>query len=440
MQRQILRLAIPNILSNLTVPLLGMVDTALMGRMGSEIYLGAIALGGILFNFIYWGFGFLRMGTTGLTAQAHGSKDSAECRALLGRALAIGILAGLLLILLQGLIEKVGLYLLTADPQVKSLAQSYFYIRIYAAPATLGLYALTGWFLGMQNARFPLWIALWVNLLNIACNAYFVLVLGMGVRGVALGTVIAQYTGFFFAVFLFYRGFPSYRRRIPTSQLWKPEPLLQFFLVNRDIFIRTLCLIGSFGAFISFSGQLGTLILATNQVLLQYFHLMSYGVDGFAFAAESLTGTYKGAQDAQLLYKSVKYLQYWALGIGLGFALLFGLSGAYFLTLFTDQEAILELAGVYLPWLIGLSVAGALAFMWDGIFIGLTESRAMRDTMIIATFFIFLPLAYYGKDFWGNHALWLAMFAFVSIRALGLYGVWVVKYRQVWINSNEFPP
>ena len=431
MQRQILRLAIPNILSNLTVPLLGMVDTALMGRMGSEVYLGAIALGGIMFNFIYWGFGFLRMGTTGLTAQAHGSKDSDECRALLGRALAIGMFAGIVLILFQVLIEKLGFFLLTAEAQVESLARSYFYIRIYAAPATIGLYALTGWFFGMQNARFPLWVALCVNLLNILCNAYFVLVLDMGVQGVAWGTVLAQYVGFVFALFLLYRGFPSYVKRIPASQLWESEALLQFFRVNRDIFIRTLCLIGSFGVFVSFSGQLGTLVLAANQVLLQYYHLLSYGVDGFAFAAESLTGKFKGANDTQLLHKSIGYLQFWALGIGTGFALLFGLTGDFFLTLFTDQQAILELSVSYLPWLVGLSITGALAFMWDGIFIGLTETQAMRDTMLIATFFVFLPLAYFGKEYWGNHALWFAMLAFVSVRALGLYVVWRKKYGKI---------
>ncbi|MEM6629202.1 MAG: MATE family efflux transporter [Bacteroidota bacterium] len=428
MQRQILRLAIPNILSNLTVPLLGMVDTALMGRMDSEIYLGAIALGGILFNFIYWGFGFLRMGTTGLTAQAHGRSNSTECRALLGRSLSIALIAGILLIILQVFIERLGFFLLTADSEVKSLGRSYYYIRIYAAPATIGLYALTGWFLGMQNARFPLWIALCVNLLNIVFNAYFVLERNMGVEGVAWGTVLAQYIGFVFALHLLRRGFPAYTQRISFADVWESQALLQFFRVNSDIFLRTLCLIGSFGAFVSFSGELGTLILAANQVLLQYFHLLSYGVDGFAYAAESLTGKFKGAEDSSMLRQTVGYLQYWALGIGIGFALLFAVSGNFFLVLFTDQESILQLASTYLPWLVGLSLLGALAFMWDGIFIGLTETRAMRNTMIGSTFLIFLPIAYFGKAYWGNHALWLAMLVFVGARALGLFVVWRRKY------------
>ena len=424
MQRNILRLAIPNILSNLTVPLLGMVDTALMGRMGSEDYLGAIALGGLLFSFIYWGFGFLRMGTTGLTAQEFGKGDAEACSAMLGRALVIAVLAGCLLILLQWGIEYLSFYLLKGEEAVEQLARAYFQIRIYAAPATIGLYAFTGWFLGMQNARFPLWIALWVNVVNILFNLFFVLVWDMDVRGVAWGTLIAQYTGFFFAAFLFIRAYRAYYGIVPFGSLWESEALTQFFAVNRDIFLRTLCLIGSFGYFLSLSAEMGTIILAANQILLQYFSLISYAVDGFAFAAESLVGKYTGAGDKTQLNKAIRYLNVWALGLGICFSLFFGLSGDTFLTVFTDQVPIIEAAQPYVLWLVGLSILGALAFLWDGIFIGLTKTRAMRNTMVIATFVVFVPIAYFGAGTWGNHALWLAMLAFVGARAVGLVWVW----------------
>ncbi len=427
MQRNILRLAIPNILSNLTVPLLGMVDTALMGRMGSEDYLGAIALGGLLFSFIYWGFGFLRMGTTGLTAQEFGKGDVLACSAMLGRALVIAVLAGCLLILLQWGIEYLSFYLLKGEESVEQLARAYFRIRIYAAPATIGLYAFTGWFLGMQNARFPLWIALWVNSVNILCNLFFVLVWDMDVRGVAWGTLIAQYSGFFFAIILFFRSYRAYFGIVPFPSLWESQALKNFFAVNRDIFLRTLCLIGSFGYFLSLSAEMGTIILAANQILLQYFSLISYAVDGFAFAAESLVGKYTGAGDKIQLNRAINYLNAWALGLGIIFSLFFGLSGDTFLTVFTDQIEIVETARPYVLWLVGLSILGALAFLWDGIFIGLTETQAMRNTMVIATFAVFVPIAYFGTESLANHALWLAMLAFVGARALGL--IWIWKHK-----------
>ena len=430
MQRTILRLAIPNILSNLTVPLLGMVDTALMGRMGSEDYLGAIALGGLLFSFIYWGFGFLRMGTTGLTAQVFGREDKVGCSAMLGRALGIALFAGVVLIACQYGIELLSFYLLKAESSVESLAIAYFRIRIWAAPATIGLYALTGWFLGMQNARYPLWIALWVNLINILFNAYFVLSLGLGVEGVAWGTLIAQYSGFLFAIWLFFRSYSSYWGIAPLSELYESKALREFFLVNGDIFIRTLCLIGSFGYFLSLSAELGTLVLAANQILLQYFSLLSYAVDGFAFAAESLSGKYKGAGDLTRLFRAIKYLNGWALGLGILFSLFFAFSGGYFLYIFTDQATIIDQARPFVFWLVGLSLVGSFAFLWDGIFIGLTETKAMRNTMLFATFCVFVPIAYWGAAHGGNHALWLAMLAFVAARAVTLIAYWTWRKKE----------
>ena len=211
---------------------------------------------------------------------------------------------------------------------------------------------------------------------------------------------------------------------VSFNTLWESQALKKFFTVNRDIFLRTLCLIGSFGYFLSLSAEMGTLILAANQILLQYFSLISYAVDGFAFAAESLVGNYKGANDTIQLSKAIMYLNIWALGLGIIFSLFFALSGDSFLNVFTDQEHIIETARPFVLWLVGLSVLGSLAFLWDGIFIGLTETRAMRNTMILATFGVFVPIAYWGIYAWGNHALWLAMLAFVGARAVGLVWVW----------------
>ena len=420
MHRRILQLSIPNILSNLSVPLLGMVDTALMGRMESEIYLGAIALGSVVFNFIYWGFGFLRMGTTGITAQAFGKGDETESISVLARALIIAGMGSLALIVVQSPIESLGFGLIEGEENVKNLAREYFRIRIYAAPATIGLYAFHGWFLGMQNARYPMWLTIIVNILNIGFNVAFVYGWGMKSDGVALGTVLAQYGGLLLAIGLFMYRYGGLRKKLNLAQIRDTQALRHFFGVNADIFVRTMCLIFVFAFFTSKSSGISTIVLAANQILLQLFSLLSFGVDGFAFAAESLVGLYKGEGNTQKLKEVIRKLLYWGVGLGVLFSAIYGIAGSFFLALFTDQEAVLVEAKQYLFWMMLIPLAGSFAFMWDGVFIGATATRAMRNTMLVATFMVFLPAYYLTYSTWGNHGLWLAMLVFMIFRAVSL--------------------
>ena len=295
MNKKVLKLAIPNIISNLSVPLLGAVDTALVGHLDEVYYLGAIALGGMIFNFIFWGFGFLRMGTTGITAQAFGEENKTESVMTLVRALLVAGVFSFLILLLQGWIADLSFWLVEASSEVERYTKIYFDIRIFTAPATLGLYAINGWFLGMQNARYPMIVTVILNLLNIILDVFFVYSLNMNVDGVAWGTLIARYVGLVIAIGLLLVKYKSWLNAYMREKILELEPLKKFFSVNRDIFIRTLCLIFTFSFFTAKSAEFGNVILAANTILLQLWMIVSYGVDGFAFAAESLIGRLKGS-------------------------------------------------------------------------------------------------------------------------------------------------
>lgn len=418
MNKTILRLAIPNILSNISVPLLGMVDTAMMGRMESAYYLGAIALGSIIFNFIYWGFGFLRMGTTGLTAQAFGKRNQKESIHTLVRALMVAWIAGGLMVLTQMGIAWLGFSLLEGDEEIKVLAKSYFQIRIYAAPATLSLFALHGWFLGIQNARFPMWLTILVNIFNLIFNVVFVFHFDMKSDGVAMGTVVAQYIGLAIGAWMFWTYYRHYLQHLSWQEVWKIKALKRFFSVNRDIFIRTICLVFTFSFFTSKSASIDATTLAANQILLQYFTLMAYGVDGFAFAAESLVGKYFGAENMKDLHVAIRMLFRWGIGLGITFGVIFILFGEPMLFIFTDQIDIIQTAENYMWWQSLIALLGAIAFMWDGIYVGATATEAMRNSMLFATIIIFLPTFYIAFPSLENHALWLAITLFMLARAI----------------------
>lgn len=419
MNREILRLAIPNILSNLSVPLLGLVDAALMGHLPeAELFLGAIAIAAAVFNVIYWSFGFLRMGTTGLTAQAFGAGQEQETLLVLGRGLVVAAAGGLLLILAQSPIEWAGMAVMEGSPEAEAIAGRYFDIRIYAAPATLGLYVLNGWFLGMQNAVIPLGLAVLVNAANIAGNLFFVYGLGMDAEGIAWGTLIAQYAGLALAGVLFFTRYRHLLVHRLGARLLDPAALKRFLLVNRDIFIRTACLVFAFTYFTSRSGSFGDGILAANALLLQLLYLMSYIVDGFAFAAESLVGRFKGAAEPGKLPLVIRRIIAWGMGFGTLFALAYLVGGSWILRLLSDDGALVALAEEFLPWMVLMPIWGTFGFMWDGIYIGATATKAMRNTMIASTFLIFLPLWWLTSDALGNHALWLAMSGFMLARGV----------------------
>lgn len=428
MNRQILRLAIPNILSNLSVPLLGMVDTALMGRQEDPAYLGAVALGGMIFNFLYWSMGFLRMGTTGLTAQAFGQQDEKGQFRLLLQALLVAMAAGLSFVLLQIPIERLAFWLIPGEESVFELGREYYYVRIWAAPATIGLYVFNGWFLGMQNARVPMLLTIVGNTLNMALDLYFVNVQGMTADGVALATVIAQYTSLGLAIGCWLGLHRKLLRYLRAVQVLDRASLQRFFSVNRDIFLRTVALIFAFSFFTAQSSGLDPLVLAANQILLQYLHLMAFGVDGFAFAAESLVGRFVGAKDEESLRRVIRLLFRWGMGLGAAFSLVYLLGGDMMLRLFTDQVEVLAVAHEYVSWMILLPLCGAYAYLWDGIYFGATATQPMRNAMLLITGLVFLPLAL-AAPVWGNHVLWAALTLFMLARGIALHGL---AGRYIW--------
>lgn len=420
MNRQILKLAIPNIITNLAVPLLSSVDTMLVGHLDAVYYIGAVAVGGMIFNFVYWGFGFLRMGTTGLTAQAFGANDRPETVRILLRALVVAAGIALALILFQRAIEWLSFELIHSTEEVALYARSYFRIRIFAAPATLMLYALTGWFLGMQNAKYPLWIALTANISNIVFNLLFVLVWKLQSDGVAYGTVVAQYLGLAVALWLLRRMDVQLFKHFSLRVLFHWQRIKPFFAVNRDIFIRTLSLIFVFSFFTAKSAEMGDDILAANAILLNLWMVFSYGIDGFAFAAESLVGKYIGAGNREGLRKLIKRIFGWGAGLGLLFSLAYSVAPEALLRLFTNKENVIALALSYYIWTAMAPVVNSFCYIWDGIYIGATAGKAMRNTMLFSTLLVFLPAFYTGRFYWGNDGIWMAMLLFMAARWLSM--------------------
>lgn len=414
--KQIIRLAIPNVISNFSIPLLGAVDTALMGRLETEHYIGAVGIGGIIFSFIYWGFGFLRMATTGLTAQAYGENDTIECGQLLQRSLSIGIIGSLLLLILQWVLVDVSFALITTSSEVEQLARTYFHIRIYAAPAVLCLHAFHGVFLGLQNAHYPMVLTILINIVNIVLNLVFVNLLGMKVEGVALATVIAQYIGLLLACVLFLARYHNLLTTWDLRKILAFSKLKRFLSISSDIFIRTLCLVFSHAFFTAKSAALSDTFLAINTILLQYINLMSYAIDGFAFAAESMVGKFKGAQDMQNLKRTTRYIFIWAFLFGSLVMLIFLVFGEQLLHLFTDKDKLIQQAAPYLVWIIVAPVVNVAAYIWDGIYLGATTAKPLRNSMIVALL-LFLSAVYLLMPY-GNHGLWAALTVLLITRGI----------------------
>ena len=415
--RRILQIAIPSIISNITVPLLGLIDVTIVGHLGSPAYIGAIAVGGMLFNIIYWIFGFLRMGTSGMTSQAYGQHDLNEITRLLLRSVGVGLSIALCLLILQYPILKLAFALIQTTPEVEQLATTYFYICIWGAPATLGLYGFAGWFIGMQNSRFPMYIAITQNIVNIAVSLCLVYLLEMKVAGVALGTLIAQYAGFFMAILLYTRYYHTLRKRIVWKEVWHRQAMLRFFQVNRDIFFRTLCLVIVTMFFTSAGAAQGEVVLAVNTLLMQLFTLFSYIMDGFAYAGEALAGRYIGTRNRTGLHRTVCQLFYWGFGLSLMFTVLYSAAGKDFLGLLTDDISVINAADSYFYWALAIPFAGFSAFLWDGIFIGATATRQMLYSMLVASA-SFFGVYYAFHSLLGNHALWLAFLVYLSLRGI----------------------
>ena len=433
MNRRILHLAIPSIVSNITVPLLGLVDVTIVGHLGATAYIGAIAVGGLLFNILYWNFGFLRMGTSGLTSQAYGRKDKdAEIRVLV-QAVSVGLFSALAMLILQYPIERLAFRLLYTSAEVEQYAVTYFRICIWGAPAVLAQYGFTGWFIGMQNSRYPMYIAIVMNVINIVCSSCFVFLFGMKVEGVALGTVVAQYSGVMMAWWLWFYNYKELRGRITFRGSLQLIAMRRFFAVNRDIFLRTLCLIGVTTFFTSTGARQGDVILAVNTLLMQLFTLFSYIMDGFAYAGEALSGRYVGACNLVQLKRAVKALFGWGVGLSLVFTLLYGIGGENFLGLLTNDTVVIETAGHYFYWVLAIPLAGFAAFLWDGILIGATATRFMLWAMLVASGSFFV-IYYCFSGATNNHMLWLAFLVYLALRGvmqtLWSRKVFTLKYLQ----------
>ena len=377
---------------------MGLVDVAIVGHLGATAYIGAIAVGGLLFNILYWNFGFLRMGTSGLTSQAYGRKDaSAETRVLV-QAVCVGLVSAIALLLLQYPIERLAFHLLDTSDEVERYAVAYFRVCIWGAPAVLTLYGFKGWFIGMQNSRFPMYIAIAVNTVNILCSLCFVFGFKMKVEGVALGTVVAEYGGLAMAVVLWVKKYGYLRVRVVLRESLYLTAMQRFFAVNRDIFLRTFCLIAVTTFFTSTGARQGDVILAVNTLLMQLFTLFSYIMDGFAYAGEALAGRYVGACNLKQLKHAVRNLFAWGVGLSLFFTLLYAVGGKNFLSILTDDTEVIQASATYFYWVLAIPLAGFSAFLWDGILIGATATKQMLGAMLIASFaFFFIFYTFSGS-------------------------------------------
>ena len=421
MNRKILHIALPSIVSNITVPLLSLVDTTIVGHLGAACYIGAIAVGGMLFNMVYWLFGFLRMGTGGMTAQAHGAHDATAQLNILVRSLTMALFLALFLILLQRPLLLVAFHFVSASSQVQRLATLYFDILIWGAPAVLSLYSFTGWFLGMQNARFPMAIAIVQNLVNIAVSTLLVFGLGWKVEGVAIGTLVAQYAGLIMAAVLWLK---RYRQPVywHDSTLFSRQAFRRFFSVNSDIFLRTLCLIAVTTYFTSAGSAQGDLTLAANTLLMQFFVIFSYIMDGFAYAGEALGGSFYGASQCSLFHLLTRRLFLWGTGLALLFSAVYFLLGTPLLHLLTSDNAVIVRARHFLPFVYVLPLVSFAAFLFDGLFIGTTSTRFMLVSMAVAAAAFFAVILTFPNN---NTALWSAFLLYLGCRGAvqgGLYG------------------
>lgn len=411
---RVLRIAAPIVLSNATVPLLGAVDTGVVGQMGAAAPIGAVGLGAVILASVYWIFGFLRMGTTGLVAQAHGEGDSTEVAAGLMRALIVAALAGLGLIALQLPIFWAAFRLAPASAEVETLARQYLGIRIWGAPATISLYAFTGWLIALERTRAVLVLQLVMNGLNVGLDLAFVLGLGWGVKGVAVATLISEWTGVALALWLA-RG--AFRAGLSRAAVMAGAALRQMARVNTDIMIRSILLQGSFTAFLFLGAGQGDVTLAANQVLLQFLEITAYALDGFAFAAESLVGQAVGARSVPRLRRAAILSSEWGLGGSLLLGLVFFLAGPAIIDLMTTAPAVRETARIYLPWLAIAPLIGIASWMFDGIFIGATLTREMRNAMLVSVA-IFVVALFTLIPALGNHGLWAALMVLNATRGL----------------------
>lgn len=416
--RRVLRIAVPIVLANISVPLLGAVDTGVVGQMGAAAPIGAVGLGAVILASIYWIFGFLRMGTTGLVAQASGAGDLAESGAVLTRGIMLGLAAGVVMVMAQVLVMAAAFRIAPASDAVEALARDYLAIRIWGAPATIALYAVNGWLIGTERTKSVLVLQLWMNGLNIALDLWFVLGLGWGVQGVAVATLIAEATSLALGLYLCRAAFSGAQWR-DWARVFDPARLRRMWSVNSDIMLRTIALQGAMTGFMFVSAGFGDVDLAANQVLWQFLMVTAFALDGFAFAAEALVGHAVGARSVGAMRQAVMRASVWAVGAALVMAVGFWALGPLAIDLMAKDAGVQATARDFLPYVVALCVLGVGAYMLDGIFIGATGTREMRNTVILAVA-IYTAIIWWTVPVWGNHALWGALMVLNVFRGVFL--------------------
>ena len=423
--RNVWALSAPMILSNVTVPLLGVVDTAVMGHLDHPRYLAAVAVGATIFSFLFMGLNFLRMGTTGIAAQARGAGDADQMRTVLVQAVLIALAIAALLLALQFPVGRLAMRLIAPEPDVIGPAWTYFGVRIWAAPAALVNFALVGWFIGIQNTRAPLYLMLVTNVTNICLSVLFVVGLGMRTGGVAAASVIAEFGGLLVGIWLARRELRRFGGRLLRENVLDPERLRRIFSVNANLLVRTLSLMFVFGFITAQGARQGTVILAANAVLLQFQYLMAYALDGFAHAAEALAGRALGEKNARGFHRAVRLSLAWSAAVAVGFALLYAIAGRWIVSLLTSQPDLRTLTLSFLPWIVLSPLVSFWSFLFDGVFVGATWAREMRNSMIGSAFLVFVPVFYLTQ--WlelGNHGLWLSFLVFMASRAVSMGAVY----------------
>jgi multidrug resistance protein, MATE family len=409
------RIAGPIVLSNATVPLLGAVDTGVVGQMGTAAPIGAVGLGAVILATIYWVFGFLRMGTSGLAAQAHGAGDGAERTAVLLRAMIVGLGAGAALIVLQMALFSGAFAVAPASAEVEGLARQYLAIRIWGAPATISLYAVTGWLIAVERTRAVFVLQVWINGLNIALDLWFVLGLGWGVPGVALATLIAEWTGLAVGLWFCRDAFGA-ALKAGWARIGDRAALVRMIAVNRDIMIRSVVLQACFTAFVFLGARFGDVTLAANQVLMQFLGILAYALDGFAFAAETLVGQAIGARAVSDVRQAIRLSLFWTFVGGLALGLVFWIAGPWLIDLMATDPMVRQEARAYLPWIVLTPIFGALAWAYDGVYIGALLTVEMRRLMLASAAAYGLALGLILP--FGNHGLWAALMVLFAARSL----------------------
>lgn len=430
---QILRLAIPSILANITIPLVGVVDTAIVGHIDSATAIGGIAIGTMLFDLLYWNFGFLRVGTSGMTAQAYGRGDRAECAKLLGQSVGIALVGTAVIWLLQWLFVTAVLAIVPCSAEVSAFARKYFFIRIWAAPATLSLMAFKGWFIGMQDTVSPMLTDIVVNVMNMLVSYVLAVYTPLGAMGVAYGTVIAQMTGLLVALLILlirYKaiwqiGYEAMRRLgYKVLKILGGNEMKRFMSLNGNLFVRSLCFMVVYVGFTSLASKYGDVELAVSTIMMKLFMLFSYFVDGFAYAGEALVGKEWGARKHRMgVGLIVRLLFLWSLGVGVLFTVLFGVWSEECYRAMTNDMVVLTRLADYTGWLVAMPIVSTLAFMWDGVYAGATAGRQIRNAMIYAA--LGFVLCYLATYWWlGIQGLYIAYFTHLIARVVYLSTAW----------------